>query len=215
MEKINEHILKLRSDYTLGSLDEKDVDSDPLLQFGKWFEQAINSKISDPNIMMLATVGKDHKPSARILLLRHFSENGFVFYTNYHSHKGEQTNENASAAMTFYWHELQRQVRIEGSLVKQSAAESDAYFASRPRESKVGAWVSPQSQVVPSRKVLDEKFVEMEKKFGEEVPRPPHWGGYVLHPESIEFWQGRAGRLHDRIRYRKTNEDWIIERLAP
>jgi pyridoxamine 5'-phosphate oxidase len=215
MEKINEQILKLRHDFTMGVLDEKDVDTSPFVQFGKWFEQALSSQVNEPNAMMLATVGKDQKPSARVLLLRNFSEKGFVFYTNYHSHKGVQTTENPCAAMTFFWPELQRQVRIEGSLVKQSPEDSDLYFAARPRESKIGAWVSPQSQVIADRKALDEKFAEMEKKFGEEVPRPAHWGGYVLQPESIEFWQGRAGRLHDRIRYRKTEEGWKAERLAP
>ena len=215
MEDLKTYISKLREDYTKHSLDEVDVDKNPILQFEKWFRQAVEAKIQEPHIMTLATVGSNGKPSARVLLMRNFDETGFVFYTNYNSKKGIQSQENANAAMCFFWPELERQVRIEGVLVKQSPEESDAYFASRPRASKVGAWVSPQSHVVASRKVLDDKFDELEKTLSEEVTRPPHWGGYVLQPETIEFWQGRPGRLHDRIQYSLHNGIWKIERLAP
>jgi pyridoxamine 5'-phosphate oxidase len=215
MEDLKDYINKLRYDFSKGVLDEKEVDPSPFVQFEKWFMQAVEAKVIEPNAMMLATCGSDGKPSARVLLLRNFNEGGFVFYTNYHSRKGVQSQENGFAAMSFFWPELERQVRIEGSLVKQSPEESDAYFASRPRQSKIGAWVSPQSHVISSRKQLDDKFEQMEKEFDEEVPRPPHWGGFVLQPESIEFWQGRSGRLHDRILYTKEEKGWKIERLAP
>jgi pyridoxamine 5'-phosphate oxidase len=215
MEDLKSYIRKLREDYTKHSLDEADVDKSPILQFEKWFRQAVDAKLPEPHIMTLATVGIDGKPSARILLMRNFEEQGFVFYTNYNSKKGQQSKQNAHAAMCFFWPELERQVRIEGVLVKQSAEESDLYFASRPRGSKIGAWVSPQSHVISSRKELDEKYTEIDKQFGEEVPRPPHWGGYILEPESIEFWQGRPSRLHDRILYTRLEGNWKIQRLAP
>jgi pyridoxamine 5'-phosphate oxidase len=215
MDNLREYINKLRFDFSKGSLDEKDVDKLPFSQFEKWFKQAVEAKVNEPNAMILATVGADLKPSARVLLLRNFDEKGFVFYTNYHSRKGVQSQENANAAMTFFWPELERQVRIEGVLIRQSAEESDAYFASRPRSSKVGAWVSPQSHVIQSREDLDLKYKETDQQFGEDVPRPPHWGGFVLQPDSIEFWQGRPSRLHDRIRYVSENGAWKIERLAP
>jgi pyridoxamine 5'-phosphate oxidase len=215
MEDLKAYINKLRYDFSKGALDEADAEPDAMLQFEKWFREAVDAKVNEPNAMMLATVGKDSKPSARIVLLRNFNEQGFVFYTNYGSHKGKQSEENAAAALTFFWPELERQVRIEGMLEKQSPEESDAYFASRPRESKLGAWVSPQSQVVKSRKDLEIAYAEAEKKFSAEIPRPPHWGGYILNPSSIEFWQGRPGRLHDRIRYRHIRSEWKLERLAP
>ncbi len=215
MEDLKNYINKLRFDFTKGSLDEKDVDANPINQFHTWFDQAVDSKVNEPNAVMLATVGADSKPSARIMLLRNFNDDGFVFYTNYHSRKGNQSQENSNAAMTFFWPELQRQVRIEGFLVKQSAEESDEYFNSRPRSSKVGAWVSPQSHVINGRKELDERFEKMDKEFGEEVPRPPHWGGFVLKPLTIEFWQGRESRLHDRILFSLHEDKWKIERLAP
>jgi pyridoxamine 5'-phosphate oxidase len=215
MQDLKDYLNQLRFDFSKGSLDEQEVAPDPIVQFGIWFKQAVDAKVNEPNAMMLATVGNSGKPSARIVLLRNFDENGFVFYTNYHSHKGVQSQENANAALSFFWPELERQVRIEGVLVKQSSEESDTYFASRPRSSKIGAWVSPQSHVVASRKELDDKYIKMEKEFGEEVPRPPHWGGYFLRPTTIEFWQGRQSRLHDRILYTMEKDSWKIERIAP
>ncbi|MFI5149745.1 MAG: pyridoxamine 5'-phosphate oxidase [Bacteroidia bacterium] len=215
MEDIHSHIFKIRTDFGKHELDEKEVDSNPIKQFELWFKQALEAQVYDPHVMMVTTVGKDHKPSTRVMLLRNFEEKGFVFYTNYNSHKGTQARENPNACLTFFWPELERQVRVEGILEKQTEQESDLYFASRPRASKIGAWVSPQSHVISSRNELDAKFEDLEKKYGEDVPRPPHWGGFVLHPSQIEFWQGRPGRLHDRIRYSKTEGNWIIERIAP
>jgi len=215
MEDLKNYINKLRVDFKKGSLDEKDVDANPINQFHVWFDQAVDSKVNEPNAFMLATVGADSKPAARVLLLRNFNEDGFVFYTNYHSRKGIQSEENPNAAMSFFWPELERQVRIEGFLIKQSPEESDEYFNTRPRSSKVGAWVSPQSHVIKDRKELDERFEKLDKQFGEEVPRPPYWGGYVLKPLTIEFWQGRESRLHDRILFSLHENKWKIERLAP
>ncbi|HXC05576.1 MAG TPA: pyridoxamine 5'-phosphate oxidase [Bacteroidia bacterium] len=215
MEDIRSHIFKIRTDFGKDALDEKEVQANPILQFEAWFKQALEAQVYDPHVMLVTTVGQDLKPSTRVMLLRNFEEKGFIFYTNYNSHKGTQARENAFACMTFFWPELERQVRIEGVLEKQSDQESDAYFASRPRASKIGAWVSPQSKVIGSRNELDEKYAELEKRYGEEVPRPPHWGGFVLHPSQIEFWQGRPSRLHDRIRYSKQGQVWKIERIAP
>jgi pyridoxamine 5'-phosphate oxidase len=215
MEDLKSYINKLRSDFSKGTLDEKEASKSPFVQFETWFKQAVDAQVNEPNAMMLATVGSDGKPSARIVLLRHFDEKGFIFYTNYTSRKGQQSEQNACAAISFFWPELERQVRIEGMLERQSESESDSYFASRPRSSKVGAWVSPQSKVIANRKELDDKYAELDKKFGEDVPRPSYWGGYVLKPDSIEFWQGRPSRLHDRLRYSMNERAWRMERLAP
>jgi pyridoxamine 5'-phosphate oxidase len=187
----------------------------PFLQFEKWFKQAVEAQVNEPNAFVLASAGKDGRPSARVVLLRNFDTKGFVFYSNYTSRKGVQLNESPYGAITFFWPELERQVRLEGSLEKQEAAESDAYFSSRPRASQLGAWVSAQSTVIAGRKQLDEKYLELEKKFPAEVPRPPYWGGYLLKPDRIEFWQGRASRLHDRLQYRLEKGKWVLERLAP
>ncbi|MGZ4157390.1 MAG: pyridoxamine 5'-phosphate oxidase, partial [Bacteroidia bacterium] len=185
-------------------------------QFEKWFKEAVDSKVHEPNAMTVATATIDGKPSARILLLRNFSEKGFVFYTNYTSRKGEEILENPNCALLFFWPELERQVRIEGVLKKQTAEESDKYFNTRPRTSKLGAWTSEQSKVIANRKVLDEEYAKLSQKYPDEaVPRPPYWGGYILKPEAIEFWQGRPSRLHDRILYTFENNKWKIERLAP
>lgn len=216
MEDLRKYINTLRHDFSRQNLDEKDVDANPVIQFSKWFREAVDAKVNEPNAMTLSTATIDGKPSSRILLLRNFNEEGFVFYTNYKSRKGEEISRNPNAALLFFWPELERQVRIEGILTKQTAEESDLYFISRPRASKLGAWTSAQSKVVASRKVLDEEYEKISKKYpDEQVPRPEYWGGYVLRPQSVEFWQGRPGRLHDRILYTEQNKSWKIERLAP
>lgn len=216
MEDLRSFINTLRHDFSKQTLDESDVNKDPVLQFEKWFKEAIDAKVNEPNAMTLATSTSDGKPSARILLLRNFDEKGFVFYSNYTSRKGEEITANPNAALLFFWPELERQVRIEGVLVKQTADESDLYFNSRPRGSKLGAWTSEQSKIVASRKALDDAYEAMSKKYPDNnVPRPAYWGGYVLQPTSIEFWQGRPSRLHDRILYSKEKGNWKIERLAP
>lgn len=216
MEDLRLYINTLRHDFSKQTLDEKDVLKHPVLQFEKWFKEAVESKVHEPNAMTVATATKDGKPSSRILLLRNFNEAGFVFYTNYTSRKGDEISDNPYAALLFFWPELERQVRIEGVLKKQSSEESDIYFATRPRGSKLGAWTSEQSKIVASREVLDQAYETLSKKYpGEEIPRPAFWGGYVLEPTAIEFWQGRPSRMHDRILYTKENAGWKIERLAP
>ncbi len=216
MEDLRLYINTLRHDFSKQTLDESQVDKSPFLQFEKWFKEAVDAHVNEPNAMTVATASKSGKPAARILLLRNFNENGFVFYTNYSSRKGEEIDENPNCALLFFWPELERQVRIEGKLIKQSSAESDLYFNTRPRTSKLGAWTSPQSKVVKNREELDELYEQMSQRFpSEDVPRPPHWGGYVLQPDSIEFWQGRPSRMHDRILYTLVNGNWKIERLAP
>jgi pyridoxamine 5'-phosphate oxidase len=214
------NIADLREDYRLKSLDFTDVTSHPFPQFETWFQEALTAQILEPNAMVLATVSAD-KPSARVVLLKGLATEGFVFFTNYTSRKGIELAENPNAALCFNWLDLQRQVRIEGIIEKISAAESDAYFQSRPFSSRIGAWASPQSQIIPNRSVLEENVVELTKKYENtegpsEVPRPEHWGGYILLPTLIEFWQGRSSRLHDRIRYQKMdNGAWEMDRLAP
>lgn len=217
MEDLRLYINTLRHDFSKQTLDEKDVNSNPILQFEKWFKEAVDAKVNEPNAMTLSTATKEGKPSARILLLRNFNESGFVFYTNYTSRKGIEIENNPQAALLFFWPELERQVRIEGILEKQSQKDSDIYFNTRPRESKLGAWSSAQSSKIESRKVLDENYKNYSEKFpNENVPRPDFWGGYNLKPNTIEFWQGRPSRMHDRILYSKNkNGSWIIERLAP
>ncbi len=206
----------MRQDYTKHTLEEKDVNSNPVLQFEKWFNEAVDAKLEEPYAMTLATTDREGKPAARIVLMRGFDEKGFTFYTNYASRKGHDIMENPNAALLFFWQGLERQVRIEGTLIKLSAEESDDYFASRPFESRLGAWTSEQSKVIESRKVLDERFEEVSKKYADgNVPRPPHWGGYLLKPTHIEFWQGRPSRLHDRILFTMENNVWKMERLAP
>lgn len=216
MDDLRNYINTLRHDFSKQTLDENDVHKNPITQFSKWFTEAVDARVNEPNAMTVCTSTKDGKPSARIILLRNFDEKGFVFYTNYTSRKGEEILKNPNAALLFFWPELERQIRIEGVLVKQNKEESDLYFQSRPRTSKLGAWASAQSKVISSRKILDEEYEKLSLKFpGEDVPRPEHWGGYVLQPSSIEFWQGRASRLHDRILYLKKDQGWKIERLAP
>jgi pyridoxamine 5'-phosphate oxidase len=215
MDDLRSYINNLRHDFAKNSLDKKDVNADAILQFEKWFREAVDSKVNEPNAMTLATADADGKPSARIVLLRNFNKEGFIFYTNYNSRKGTDIVRNPHASLLFFWPELERQVRVEGVLSKQSSAESDAYFKSRPRESKLGAWTSSQSKVIRSREVLDEEYKKISEKYPGEVPRPPYWGGYILKPAAIEFWQGRPSRLHDRLLYTAEGNSWKIERLAP
>ncbi len=211
------NISDIRKDYSLQTLSESDVQSDPMQQFDRWWQEALKSEIEEVNAMTLATASKTGRPSARIVLLKGVEQNGFVFFTNYNSHKGKDIAENPFACLVFFWKELERQVRIEGPIAKVSEGESDAYFNSRPVGSRIGAWASPQSTVITSRAVIEENVTELSKSFAEkEIDRPPHWGGYIVKPELVEFWQGRSNRLHDRIQYKiAENGEWVLERLAP
>ncbi len=209
-------LANLRKEYSSKELSESMVSPDPYRQFEEWFKQAQSSEVMEPNAMCLSTATDKGFPSARIVLLKGVDERGFSFYTNYHSKKGQMLMVNNQAALTFFWPELERQVRIEGLVEKLPAEESDAYFASRPRGSQIGAWVSDQSEPIANRKVLEEKLQQTESNFeGKEVMRPPHWGGYVLEPRMIEFWQGRESRLHDRIEYQRKGGEWVFNRLSP
>ncbi|HEX6101171.1 MAG TPA: pyridoxamine 5'-phosphate oxidase [Thermoanaerobaculia bacterium] len=196
---------------------DSDLDSNPFRQFARWFEDARQHQPLHPESMTVATCGADGVVSARVSLLKGFSEHGFVFFTNYNSRKGSQIAENPRVSLCFHWPALERQVRVEGVAVKTTAEESDAYFASRPRGSQIGAWASNQSSVIPGRGDLDKRFSELEASYKErQIPRPPHWGGYRVIPVAIEFWQGRPDRLHDRFVYRlREPKDWVIERLSP
>ena len=207
----------LRSNYALSGLNETDLLDTPFQQFQRWLEQAIAAKLPEPNAMTLATLSKEGKPIARMVLLKGLDEKGFVFYTNYDSAKGKQLTETDSAALVFWWAGLERQVRVEGMVEKVSSEESDAYFQSRPKASQLGAWASPQSQVIENRDILEKRLAQLEEKYAtEKVPRPPHWGGFRVIPTAIEFWQGRPSRLHDRIRYELDEKgDWFYQRLAP
>jgi len=207
----------LRSNYALSGLHETDLLGNPFQQFQLWLEQAIAAELPEPNAMTLATLSEQGKPIARMVLLKGLDEKGFVFYTNYDSAKGKQLTETDSAALVFWWAGLERQVRVEGTVEKVSSEESDAYFQSRPKASQLGAWASPQSQVIENRDVLERRLAQLEEKYAtEKVPRPPHWGGFRVIPTAIEFWQGRPSRLHDRIRYELDEKgDWFYKRLAP
>jgi pyridoxamine 5'-phosphate oxidase len=197
-------------------LDETTIDPDPIEQFQTWLNEAFAAKLPLPEAMTLATATPDGKPSARMVLLKQVDHDGFVFYTNYNSVKARQLDANPYAALVFYWAQLDRQVRVEGSVSKTSAEESRDYFATRPRESQIGAWASEQSETIANRAVLEERALELEKMyFDREVDRPEHWGGYRLKPERIEFWKSRVGRLHDRIVYQRQGDSWTITRLAP
>jgi pyridoxamine 5'-phosphate oxidase len=215
---MNKAIADIRKDYMLQALLEADVADDPFTQFSRWWDEAIASEITEVNAMTLATATKSGVPSARVVLLKGFSEEGgFTFFTNYQSHKGKEMEENPKAALVFFWKELERQIRIEGEVDKISGEESDIYFNSRPAASRIGAWASPQSQPVTNREKIEKSFIEFLEKFKDDlIERPDHWGGYNLKPNKIEFWQGRRSRLHDRIEYNlSTNGSWVIQRLAP
>jgi pyridoxamine 5'-phosphate oxidase len=213
---MTQSIADLRQNYTLQALNEADVDPDPIRQFQRWLDQAIAAELPEPNAMTLATATRDGIPSARIVLLKGLDMRGFTFYTNYESRKGQELAENPQAALVFLWTVLERQVRIEGQVEKVTAAETDAYFQSRPLASRLGAWASEQSRVIRDREVLEQRFAELKATYADEmVPCPPHWGGYRVIPHQIEFWQGRTSRLHDRLRYRLEQGNWLLERLAP
>ncbi len=205
----------MRISYERGSLDETQAADEPLRQFERWFAEAVDAGVLEPNAMTLATVGADGRPSTRIVLLKGVDAAGVVFYTNYDSRKGRELAANPQAALQFHWVELQRVVRIEGRVERTSAEESDAYYASRPVDSRIGAWASPQSEVIANRGVLVANAARTSARYGLHPPRPPQWGGFRVVPDTWEFWQGRRSRLHDRLRYRLTEGRWITERLAP
>jgi len=208
----------LRQEYSLAGLRESDLEKDPFRQFDKWFGEAQAAQILEPNAMILATATHDGRPSERVVLLKNFDTRGFVFYTNFESRKGRELAENPNATLLFAWLPIERQVIISGQVTKVAQEEALAYFHSRPRASQLGAWASQQSSVIPSRDVLDERLRALEAQYADQpIPLPPYWGGYRLAPETVEFWQGRRSRLHDRLRYRRESEggEWIIERLSP
>ena len=208
-------IADIRKEYKLKSFQEDEVKADPFIQFNAWWGEAVESNIEEVNAMALATADRDGKPSVRIVLLKGFDTNGFIFFTNYESRKASDMDANPNVSLVLFWKELERQVRIEGEVHKIPGAESDAYFKSRPSGSQISAWCSNQSAVIDSRETLEKKSFELEKKFSDQdIPRPHFWGGYVVKPTLIEFWQGRPNRLHDRIRYKYDNK-WVIERLSP
>lgn len=213
---IRKTVADIRVDYTKGALEETQVSSDPVLQFERWFQEAVASEVMEPNAMSLGTV-QNGRPSVRIVLLKGFDERGFVFYTNYESRKAKEIEAEPQVALTFFWPELQRQIRIEGTITKVSGAESDTYYNSRGRSSRLGAWASPQSAVIKNREVLETLVGEVEERFEgkEDIPRPAHWGGYRVEADYLEFWQGRSSRLHDRITYQRENGEWVINRIAP
>ncbi len=210
----------LREEYTLGGLDERDADRDPLTMLRRWMDEAIAGGLYDPTAMVLSTVSATGRPSSRTVLLKGLDARGLVFFTNYSSRKGEELAGCPHAAAVFPWHALQRQVRVEGEATRLYDEENDAYFASRPRPAQIGAWASPQSKVVAGREALDAAYAEAERRFGDvSVPRPPYWGGYRIEAETVEFWQGRQGRLHDRLRFTRVptrpEEPWLLQRLGP
>lgn len=214
---MKEYLRKLRKDYSMMQLDEKDVNANPIIQFEKWMVDAANAEVNEPNAMVLSTADANGYPHSRVVLLRNLNDKGFSFYTNYSSDKGIEIDKQPHVALNFFWVEVERQVRIEGVAEKLSRVESLDYFKSRPRESQISAWASPQSKMVESRESLESLWNSLEEKFKNlvEIDKPEFWGGYVVVPHMIEFWQGRPGRLHDRLRYTKHNGNWVLHRLAP
>lgn len=209
------NIADLRKSYERAELNESASEADPLRQFAHWLNEAIDGQLPEPNAMTLATVGSDLRPSTRVVLIKGYDERGIVWYTNYNSRKGQELAGNPNAALQFHWVELERVVRIEGVVSKISDSESDEYFHSRPLDSRIGAWASPQSEVIADRSVLVANAAKYGAQFLLNPPRPPHWGGYRLRPDTWQFWQGRKSRLHDRLRYRLDGGQWVRERLAP
>ncbi|WP_421946283.1 pyridoxamine 5'-phosphate oxidase [Pedobacter sp.] len=216
MQVTNEFLQNLRQDYISATLDESDVDNNPIIQFKKWFDNAVEAQVYEPNVMTLATADKAGKPDARIVLLKGVDEDGFRFFTNYLSAKGKELKRNPYAALVFFWPDLERQVRIEGTVEKLDKETSEEYFITRPVASQIGAVASPQSQIIPNRTFLEEKFEELKTKSdGKTIAKPAHWGGYIVKPTRIEFWQGRRSRLHDRINFELLKGSWVKNRLAP
>ncbi|MFZ5623269.1 MAG: pyridoxamine 5'-phosphate oxidase [Gemmatimonadota bacterium] len=209
-------IADLRREYARARLDESDVDPDPIVEFRRWFDDAIRAEVLEPNAMTLATATPDGMPSARIVLLKGVDAAGFTFFTDYRSQKGRELEANPRAALVFYWPEIERQVRVTGKVSMVARAEAAAYFRTRPEGSRLGAWTSHQSEVIPNRAALEERLASVTQRFaGQDIPLPPHWGGFRVAPETIEFWQGRPNRLHDRLRYVREAEGWRVERLSP
>lgn len=216
MEDLRNYLNQIRRDFADKPLEEQSVNDNPFLQFSVWFEEAVNAQLLDPYAMLISTVDEIGLPHSRVVYLRNISDEGMVFYTNYNSQKGKNISASNKIAITFFWVELERQIRIEGTVKKVSEELSDKYFAARPRESQLGAWASNQSETIKNRAELEENLKHFTEKFkGVDVPRPPHWGGYIVEPTKFEFWQGRPSRLHDRLIYIKNNSDWVISRIAP
>ena len=215
-EDIVNYLNEIRRDFAGKPLDESSVHENPMEQYANWFEEAVNAQLLDPYAMSISTVDYNGQPSTRIVYMRGIKDDGFVFYTNYNSSKGKDLGENKLVSLNFFWGEIERQIRIEGEVKKVSEEDSDTYFAQRPRESQIGAWASNQSEDISDRSELEEKVAHFTDKFkGEDVPRPNHWGGFIVNPTKIEFWQGRPSRLHDRIVYTKDGNDWKQSRLSP
>ncbi|MEX1276400.1 MAG: pyridoxamine 5'-phosphate oxidase [Bacteroidota bacterium] len=213
---MNESLAHLRREYSMRPLNEQEVDRNPFVQFQHWFDEAVRVETIEPNAMVLATSSPGGLPSARMVLLKGFDELGFLFFTNFESRKAEELHRNPHAALLFYWGELSRQVRIEGEVEAASRDESEEYFRTRPLESRIGAWASKQSSVIPGREYLEERVTRIKQQFpGNDVPLPPFWGGFRVKPAAFEFWQGRENRLHDRLRYSRQGEGWVLERLSP